>query len=131
MASQSTSTSQSTSGSSSRHPLHLLTDIEIREATSILVNHIGEEDNSTGRQTKVHFKNVSLAEPPKVFLFPYLEAEANGVPIQQRPYVPRCIDITWQVDNGRKVTESTVSLDSKTVVSEIHARKGQHGPNDR
>ena len=111
------------------HPLRFLTDGEIQSATSILLRHVQEEGGS--EQAKIHFKNISLHEPQKQFLFPYLESEAKGVHPDQRPYVPRCVDIIWSIDNGRKVTESTVSLDSKTVVGQSHAKKGQHGPNDR
>lgn len=115
----------------SRHPLHLLTDVEVRSASSILFQQIEEENKSSGRLGKVHIKNVSLHEPPKAILLPYLDSEAKGVPLEQRPYVPRCVDIIWQTENGRQVTESTVSLDSKTIIAHSHARKGQHGPNDR
>lgn len=111
----------------SSHPLRFLTDQEIRSASSVLLHQTKEDDKSA----KIHFKNISLHEPKKQFLFPYLEAEADGVPPEQRPYVPRCVDIIWSIDNGRQVTESTVSLDSKTIVGQSHAQKGQHGPNDR
>jgi primary-amine oxidase len=110
------------------HPLRFLTDGEIRSASSVLLRQIQEDGASTA---KIHFKNISLHEPKKQFLFPYLEAEAKGVPPEQRPYVPRCVDIIWSSDNGRNVAESTVSLDSMTVVGQSHTRKGQHGPNDR
>lgn len=126
-----TSSGPQASGSKPLHPLRTLNDDEIRAASSILLTHIKNRDYYTGRQTKVHFKNVSLHEPPKALLYPYLQAEADGVPIHQRSYVPRCVDIIWSTDSERKVTESTVSLDSRTVVGETHAKKGQHGPNDR
>lgn len=119
--------------SQQRHPLHLLSAEEIHSASTILLNHVEADRRSkhTGQQVKVHFKNVSLHDPPKALLLPYLDAEARGIPLQQRPYVPRCVDLIWSTDNGRNVTESTVSLDASRVVAENHARKGQHGPNDR
>ena len=119
------------SGLQSNHPLRFLTEEEIRSVSSILLNQCQKDDKSTGQLAKIHFKNISLHEPKKQFLFPYLEAEAKGVPPGQRPYVPRCVDIIWSTNNGRQVTESTISLDSKTIVDQTHARKGQHGPNDR
>ena len=109
------------------HPLQLLDDEEIRCASSIIIRHIQEED----QRINLHFKNVSLHDPPKALLLPHLDAEAGGVSLERRPYVPRCVDIIWSTDNERKVTESTVSLDSQTVVGQIHTRKGQYGPNDR
>jgi primary-amine oxidase len=111
------------------HPLQLLDDKEIRAATTILTKQLSStlpaEDN------KIHFKNISLHDPPKALLLPYLDAEAANLPHAQRGYVPRCVDITWSIQNGRKVAESTVSLDAKTVIDEVYAAKGQHGPNDR
>ena len=113
------------------HPLRLLDDDEIRTASSVLLQHIQQLDGNSGKRTKVHFKSVSLHDPAKALLFPHLEAEAAGIPYTQRPYVPRCVDIIWSTDSQRKVTESTVSLDTKTVVEQTHTNRGQHGPNDR
>ncbi len=49
------------------HPLQLLNDSEIKAASSILLKHIAEIDKNrgNGKQTKVHFKNLSLHDPPK------------------------------------------------------------------
>lgn len=114
------------------HPLQLLNDKEIRTATEILTKHISSSITSGAlTDNKIHFKNVSLHDPPKALLLPYLDAEAAGLPPAERGYVPRCVDITWSVQNGRKVTESTISLDAQAILAEIHAAKGQHGPNDR
>lgn len=111
------------------HPLQLLDDNEIRAATSILTRYLF--NNHDSKNSKLHFKNISLHDPPKALLLPYLDAEAAELPHAQRGYVPRCVDITWSIQHGRKVTESTVSLDAKTVIAEVHAAKGQQGPNDR
>ena len=113
------------------HPLHLLTADEIRSASSILLQHVQQESKAAEQDLNIHFKNISLHDPPKALLLPYLDAEANGTPVHQRPYVPRCVDIIWSTGNGRRVTESTVSLDANKIVTETHAAKGQHGPNDR
>lgn len=109
------------------HPLHLLKPEEVQEASSILLSYLRKHN----QQDRIHFKNVSLHDPPKALLLPHLNAEAAGVPINQRPYVPRCVDITWSTGGGRQVTESVVSLDAKTVVAESHTLLGQQGPNDR
>ena len=113
------------------HPLELLRQDEIRAASSILVRQIQESDKGSGQRTQIHFKNISLHDPPKSLLLPHLNAEAAGVTYSQRPYVPRCIDITWNAVGDRKVTESTVSLDARTVIAETHNKKCQYGPNDR
>lgn len=110
------------------HPLQLLNDKEIRTASSILRKHV---QKSHGEHTKVHFKNVSLHDPPKALLLPYLDAEAAGVSHAKRGYVPRCVDIVWSIENGRKVAESVISLDAQTVIAEEHMARGQHGHNDK
>lgn len=110
------------------HPLSLLSDVEIRHASRILKQHVQRQYSEGSR---VHFKNISLHDPPKALLLPHLDSEAAGVALAQRPFVPRCVDITWTVDSDRNVTESTVSLDANTVVAELSTGKGQYGPNDR
>lgn len=113
------------------HPLQLLKEDEIRAARSILLQNVRELDESNGQNTQVHFKNISLHDPPKALLLPHLDAEASGVPYEQRPFVPRCVDIIWSTENGRKVTESTISLDSKSIIAQTHTGPAQYGPNDR
>ena len=130
MAAISATSMGSTKTAINNHPLQFLKDYEIRQATSILLRHVQEEDKRHGNVTKVHFKNISLHDPSKALLLPYLDAEAAGVPFGQRPYVPRCVDLTWSTDSERQVTESVVCLNTQSVVGEIHAAKGQHGPND-
>ena len=121
------STQVNASKSRSRHPLHLLKPEEVQEASSILLQSVRQKQEGE----RIHIKNVSLHDPPKALLLPYLDAEAAGTDARKRPYVPRCVDITWSTGGGRKVTESVVSLDAKTVVAESHTRRGQQGPNDR
>lgn len=109
------------------HPLQLLSDTEISAASDALRKLV----HSQHPTASVHFKNISLHDPPKALLLPHLDAEAAGTPFDQRPYVPRCVDITWTIDSDRNVTESTVSLDTSTVVGETRTGRGQYGPNDR
>ena len=113
------------------HPLGFLGEEEIRAASSILLGHIRASDKGSGQHFQLHFKNISLHDPPKSLLLPHLDAEAAGVPYRQRPYVPRCVDIIWNTVGDRKVTQSTISLDAQTVIAETHTKKGQYGPNDR
>lgn len=125
------SQSSNTVGQQYTHPLALLGEDEIKAASTILLKHIQEQDRRNGSETKVHFKNISLHDPPKSFLLPHLDAEAAGIPCSERPYVPRCVDIIWSKDSQRKVTESTIDLNTKTIIGEINTKKGQYGPNDR
>lgn len=112
------------------HPLHNLTEDEIARASSILKKHIQQKEASTGTKTDIWFKNVSLSEPPKAILLPYLDAEAAGAPASQRPFVPRCLEIIWSSENTKHVFVSIVSLDSNTVVEQVE-KDHAHGPNDR
>ena len=73
------------------HPLQLLSDAEIHSASNILLNHVRKEDEKSGRVTKVDFKNISIHDPPKALLLPHLDAEAAGIALDQRPFVPRCV----------------------------------------
>lgn len=113
------------------HPLQLLKEDEIKTASSILLGHLRNLGDSAGLSNAVHFKNISLHDPPKALLLPHLEAEASGVPLERRPYVPRCVDIVWSTENGREVRESTISLDSKSIIAQTQTGPGQYGPNDR
>lgn len=109
------------------HPLNNLSEGEISRATSI----VKQTANKAGIQSNIWFKSVSIAEPPKAILLPYLDAEAAGIPIGKRPFVPRCIEVIWTHDSERTVTASIVSLDTNTEVDRSGTGKGQHGPNDR
>lgn len=109
------------------HPLHNLTADEICRATSIIKGVAQKE----GLKSKLWFKSVSLQEPPKAILLPYLDAEAAGVSIAERPFVPCCLEVIWSYDNERKVIVSIVSLDTNTEVERNTPRPGQHSANDR
>jgi primary-amine oxidase len=113
------------------HPLHIITDDEISRASAIVTRLVQGQDKANGTKTHIHFKNISLHEPPKALLLPYLDAEAAGRLFSERPFVPRCVDVIWSSENERKITESIVSMDSNTEVGRIHAAYGQHGSIDR
>jgi primary-amine oxidase len=105
------------------HPLQNISDVEVSKATGIV------KKLNSGRE--LWFKSVSLAEPPKSILLPYLDAEAAGVPVSQRPFVPRCIEVIWSADNELEVNVSVISLDSDTEIQRSGKPKGSHGANDR
>jgi len=108
------------------HPLNFLSAEELSQASAILKRILADQNIQNFR-----FKNVSLKEPPKALLFPYLEAEATGMPVSQRPFVPRLVEIGWSIDNERKLNESIMSLDSNSEVRRISAKHGQHSSFDR
>lgn len=123
--------SSATSAAVRPHPLHSITDAEIINASAIVRKVVEEADATNGTQSKLRFKNISQHEPPKSLLLPYLDAEALGVSAKQRPFVPRCVDVIWTINNERDIFESTISLDSGTIVSQSKTLPGQHSSLDR
>lgn len=112
-----------------RHPLHNITPAEVLRASRIALQRIRERENSPTRH--VRFKNISLSEPPKALLLAYLDAEACGVPIEDRPYIPRCVEVVYAMDCEKKFGTMVVSLDSGTETEFKPALKGQHSSMDR
>lgn len=115
------------------HPLHLLSPDEMTRASDI-VRGIAEKKGiktSGGDGHGLHFKSISLCDAPKALILPYLDAEAAGVPVARRPFVPRLVSVIWSHGRERHVAESVVSLDSGTEVQRNEAKKGQHGSIDR
>lgn len=112
-----------------KHPLHNITPDEISQASSLASRCLREreKDNSL----RIRFKNISLSEPPKALLLPYLDAEAAGVAPRDRPYVPRCVEVVYAFHNEQKFGHLVVSLDSQTEVDFKPALKGQHSSMDR
>lgn len=110
------------------HPLHSITASEISHAAWILTKILKDKN---GPEFRFRFKNISISEPPKALLLPYLNAEAAGTPPQLRPYVPRCVDLVWTYDNERNLCESKVSLETQEEVRRVVALPGQHSPLDR
>lgn len=131
MSNQTSIPSSAISAAVRPHPLHSITDAEITGASAIVRKVVQEIDATNGTQSKLRFKNISQHEPPKSLLLPYLDAEAAEVPTEQRPFVPRCVDVIWTINNERDIFESTVSLDSGTIVSQSKTLPGQHSSLDR
>ncbi|KAI6912956.1 hypothetical protein KC316_g885 [Hortaea werneckii] len=109
------------------HPLHLISDNEIFEARNILLETLRQDETPPS----IRFKNITLHEPAKADLLPYLDAEASGTPISLRPFISRCVEIIWSTANERIVHESIISLDANAEVSRTGPKKGQHGSIDR
>lgn len=108
------------------HPLSFLTPQEITTASTIVKTLVAEQEPSL--DPTLRFKSISLAEPPKALLLPYLHAEGNNTP---RPYVPRCVSVIWSANCERRVSESIISLDTGLQVQRHAPVPGHHGANDR
>ena len=111
------------------HPLKGLTADEIKRAGEILVKI--QKTKSKDAVRAVRFQHITLSEPPKALLMPYLDAENSRVEHSKRPWVPRCAKITWSHVLERQDCETIVSLDTESEVAHINARITQHNGLDR
>lgn len=71
------------------HPLAPLSGDEIKAASAII-------QSSWPNGTNLHFKAVTLEEPPKAEVIPYLDAEHSGAP---RPSIRRKAFINYYIRN--------------------------------
>ena len=71
------------------HPLNPITGSEIVYTANLLRSKYPEG-------AKLHFKAITLEEPPKAALVPYLEAEHNG---DQLPKIDRKIFVSYYLRN--------------------------------
>lgn len=119
----------SSSASARKHPLLNISKEEVLRASKIALRCVRARENN--KTLEVRFKNISLHEPAKAVLLPYLNAEAAGVPIHKRPFVPRCVEVVYSAENEQIICESIISLDSETECGLTKAGKGQHSSIDR
>jgi primary-amine oxidase len=111
------------------HPLRGLTAGEIRLAAAILTK-IQQAKSGEAPRT-VRFQHITLSEPPKSLLMPYLDAESAGIESSKRPWVPRCARITWAQVHERQDCESIVSLDTELEVAHTDTKVSQHNGLDK
>lgn len=74
-----------TTKQSSVHPLASLSSDEIKNAVSLL-------KTQWPAKTDLHFKQVTVQEPPKAEAVPYIEAECRG---QRLPHLDRKVFVTY------------------------------------
>jgi len=84
-----------TTKTESAHPLAPLSASELQRAAAIV-------KASWPAHTDLHFKVVTLQEPPKAEVLPYLEAEHNGQPV---PTISRKAFINYYVRNTVSCTD--------------------------
>lgn len=77
------------SAKASQHPLSPLTAHEITSASYIV-------QQSWPSGTDLHFKTVTLEEPPKSLVLPYLDAEHSN---NELPSVPRKAFVNYYIRN--------------------------------
>ena len=105
--------------SASEHPLDPLTADEILQVSSLLKAKTSDKS--------LHFKIITILEPPKAQLRPFLIAERNGGP-QSRP--PRKASSLYYHLGTADLFLAEVNLDSNSVDSVKKLAPGLHGQND-
>ena len=91
------------------HPLDPLTSNEISAASAVI-------RASYPPGSPLHFKAVSLEEPPKSLLVPYLEAEHGGRP---RPFISRIAYVLYVTLNTSKTWEALVDLSTRKLIGNV------------
>ncbi|KAH7118977.1 copper amine oxidase [Dendryphion nanum] len=101
-----TSPTLQTAKTTSAHPLSPLSASELSSAAAII-------KASWPAHTDLYFKVVTLEEPPKAEVLPYLDAEHNNRPL---PVVSRKAFVNYYIRNTSKFHEAIVDLTSRRVL---------------
>ncbi|KAF2101556.1 hypothetical protein NA57DRAFT_34414 [Rhizodiscina lignyota] len=78
-------------------------------------------------QTDIHFKVVTLHEPPKADVIPYLEAEHSGRPL---PFIARKVFVNYYIRNTNRFHEAIVNLSNGTVERNVRLGANVHANGD-
>ncbi|EME42464.1 hypothetical protein DOTSEDRAFT_73331 [Dothistroma septosporum NZE10] len=122
MATESVATSPPTrtAKQSSTHPLAPVSSDEIQNAVALVRAQWPQGQD-------LHFKAITLEEPPKAQVVPYLEAEFSGhdlLPIERKVFV------TYYLRATNKFHEAVVNLTSQNVEYNVRLGKNDHAPFD-
>ncbi|KAL8925133.1 MAG: hypothetical protein Q9208_003638 [Pyrenodesmia sp. 3 TL-2023] len=104
----------------SSHPLSPLTSSEITH-TSALVQSLYP------KSTSLQYKSITLQEPAKSELVPYLDAERSGITL---PSIERRAFVSYYIRNTDKLHEAIVNLSRRRVESNVRLGPNIHGPGD-
>ncbi|POS74741.1 copper amine oxidase 1 [Diaporthe helianthi] len=102
------------------HPLGPLTAGEISKSSDLIRAQWPEG-------TKFQFKIVTLLEPPKTELAPYLQAERAGQPVKP---IDRKSQVVYYLRNTDKLHEAVVNLSVSKVESNVRLGPFIHAPGD-
>ncbi|TVY45086.1 Copper amine oxidase [Lachnellula subtilissima] len=100
------------------HPLDPLSPSEISSVAEVL--------RATFPANQVIFRVITLAEPPKALLVPYLSAERANLP---RPVVPRKAFCQYYLDDRQQFRQLEIDLATKEL-SAREALPGKHSYTD-
>ncbi|KAF1816027.1 hypothetical protein P152DRAFT_408554 [Eremomyces bilateralis CBS 781.70] len=106
--------------SSTPHPLSPLSAAEIQSAASLI-------HALFPATVDLHFKTITLHEPPKASVLPFLAAERSGDPT---PSLPRHAFVNYYIRNTNRLHEAIVELSSASVVQNKLLPKNYHAPAD-
>ncbi|KAK6810720.1 hypothetical protein RU639_013568 [Aspergillus parasiticus] len=110
------------------HPFASITASEIKAAVDFtrpvaaLRHHVEPE--------QIAFKAISLREPTKSVMLPYLELEHAGEPPTSLPVIPRQVEVHYYIKKTTKMYEEVVCVDSNSEVSHIAVPDTDQGPMD-
>ncbi|KAF2201208.1 hypothetical protein GQ43DRAFT_480907 [Delitschia confertaspora ATCC 74209] len=102
------------------HPLAPLSAHEITSAAAII-------KASWPAHTDLHFKVITLHEPPKAEVIPYLEAEHSK---KSRPTISRKAFINYYIRNTNKFHEAIVNLSSGKILNNVLLGPNFHANGD-
>ncbi|KAL8745704.1 MAG: hypothetical protein Q9190_002175 [Brigantiaea leucoxantha] len=102
------------------HPLSPLSSSEITRSAELV-------QALYPPKTDLHYKAITLEEPEKAQLAPYLEAEHHGF---RAPSIDRRAFACYYIRNTDKLHESIVNLTLQRVESTVRLPRSQHGPGD-
>ncbi|KAK7513134.1 copper amine oxidase [Phyllosticta citriasiana] len=99
------------------HPLAPLTAEEIKAAAAVI-------KSVWPAGTDLQFKNITLEEPAKADVVPYLDAEHAGTPLPSG--IRRKAFVNYYIRNTNKFHEATVDLTSRSVESNVRLGPNLH-----
>ncbi|KAF7190658.1 Copper amine oxidase 1 [Pseudocercospora fuligena] len=77
--------------------------------------------------TDLHFKAITLNEPPKAEMVPYLEADFAG---DDLPHIDRKVFVTYYLRQTNKFHEAVVNLSTQQVEYNLRLGPNMHAPGD-
>ncbi|KAI9837753.1 MAG: hypothetical protein M1819_006687 [Sarea resinae] len=116
----STSSAPSSTKQDSSHPLAPLTAAEIKEGARLTYSLYPSGTN-------LHFKAITLQEPEKREVVPFLEAEHSG---KSLPTIDRRAFVSYYIRNTSKFHEAIINLSKQTVESNVRLGPNLHAPGD-
>ncbi|KAL8654289.1 MAG: hypothetical protein Q9210_001602 [Variospora velana] len=104
----------------SSHPLSPLTSAEISNASKLV-------QSLYPRNVNLQYKSITLQEPEKAHLVPFLNAERNGL---KKSTIERRAFVAYYIRNTDKLHEAIINLSGQKVESNVRLGPNTHGPGD-